>query len=170
MKKLLSLMALGVAVFLLSSCSTDDEDTPTGTPAELYGTWTLVNDADRTITTTLTFSTERFINYSATSTTVNPSIPANCPTYTKDIVVDPSITDPYAINQKEYTKEQGYFTISGNQLTFWPQVSRTSTDGTAWQQTAAADLPSMELYTFVLSAHNIMIITKGDGTKQTYLK
>ena len=170
MKKLLSLMAIGVAFLLLSSCSSDDDDKAPVAPTELYGTWSLVNDADRTIMTTLTFSTQRFINYSATSTTINPTIPANCPTYTRDILKDPSITDPYAVNQKEYTKEQGYFTVSGNQLTLWPQVSRTSTDGTTWTETAAADLPSMELYTYVLSAANIMIITKGDGTRQTYLK
>ena len=173
MKKLLSMLLFTGALFTLCSCSTDDEDNAPMTPAQLMGTWSLVNDADRSIVTTLTFSTERFINYSATNTAVNPTIPANCPTYTKSILVDPTLDpafDPRTKPTKEYTREQGYFTVSGNKLTFWPQVSRTSSDGTAWVETPAADLNSMEEYTFNLNNNNVMTLTAANGTRQTYLR
>ena len=173
MRKLLSLIALGGIALLLSSCATDDEQKANVTPAQLYGTWSLVNDADPTNVTKLTFSQETFINYSATHTTVNPTIPANCPSYTKSILIDPTLDPaytPWSAATKEYTKEQGYFTILGNKLTFWPQVSRTSSDGTTWAETAAADLASMEEYTFSLNNANVMVLIKGDGTRQTFLK
>lgn len=174
MRKLLSLIALGGIALLLSSCTTDDEDTVAATPAQLFGTWKLVNDADRQTETQLTFSNEPFINYSATHTTVNPTIPANCPTYTKTIVVDPTLDPAYTPSgkavKKEYTKEQGYFTVSGSRLTLWPQVNRTSSDGTTWAETAAADMASMEEYTYTLNNANVMILTSGNGTRQTWLR
>ena len=169
MKKVLTLMALAVLSLGLVSCSSDDNEAGPVTPVQLYGNWSLVNDADPTLITTLTFSNEPFINYSATNTSLNPTIPANSPTYTRYILVDPSITDPYATT-KEYTKEQGYFTISGNKLMLWPQVNRTSSDGTLWTDTPVADHPSMEEYTFSLNNANVMVLTKGDGTKFTYTR
>ena len=169
MKKVFTLLTLAMMALGLASCSSDDNDNAPVTPAQLFGNWSLVNDHDRTITTTLTFSNERFINYSVTNTAINPTIPANCPTYTRLIIVDPSVTDPYA-TQKEYTKEEGYFTILGSQLTLWPQVNRTSTDGTVYTETAVADLPSMEVYTFSLNNANVMVLTKGDGTRQTFTR
>ena len=60
--------------------------------------------------------------------------------------------------------------MSGNTLTLWPQVGRTSTDGTTWTETAAADMTSMEEYTYVLNNNNVMILTTGAGAKQTYLR
>ena len=126
MKKLFPLMVLAMMSVCLMSCSSDD-DGGNGivVPQQLFGTWTLVNDAEPLVVTTLVFSNEKFINYSATNTAINPTIPANCPTYTKEIV---TTTQAYPTNQKEWVREQGYFTISGNSITFWPQVSRNSTD------------------------------------------
>ena len=168
MKKLFPLMVLAMMSVCLMSCSSDD-DGGNGivVPQQLFGTWTLVNDAEPLVVTTLVFSNEKFINYSATNTAVNPTIPANCPTYTKEIV---TTTQAYPTNQKEWVREQGYFTISGNSITFWPQVSRNSTDGTTWTETAVADLPSMELYTYSSTNNNVMVLTKGDGTRQTYIR
>lgn len=173
MKKLLSMLLFAGALCTFCSCSTDDEDTTPISSTQLFGTWKLVNDADMTIVTTLTFSNERIINYSVTNTAVNPTIPANCPTYTKVILVDPTLDpaySPWTPATKEYTKEQGYFTVSGNKLTFWPQVSRTSTDGSIWTETPAADMTSMEEYIFAINNANVMTLTSGSGVRQTYLR
>lgn len=167
MKKLFSLVVLAMMSAGLISCSSDDDNNGRVVPAQLFGQWTLVNDAEPTVVTTLNFTNEPFTNFSATYTAVNPTIPANSPTYTKEIV---TTTHTYPNEQKEYVREQGYFTISGNILTFWPHVSRTSADGTIWTETAIADLASMEVYSFVLNNANVMVFTKGDGTKQTYIR
>lgn len=169
MKKLLSLLLLGGALLVFTSCSTDDDEVVRTTPAQLFGTWSLVNDADPNVTTTLTFSNEKFINYSATHTSQNPTIPANAPTYTRSITTITPATG-WEPATAEYSREQGYFTVSGNTLTLWPQVGRTSTDGTTWTETAAADMTSMEEYTYVLNNNNVMILTTGAGAKQTYLR
>ena len=169
MKKFFTLMALAMMSLCLVSCSSDDNDNAPITPAQLFGTWSLVNDADPNTITTLLFSHDPIKNYSATYTAINPTIPANSPTYTKNIVVITPATYRQA-ETREYTREQGYFTVSGNQLTFWPQVSRTSTDGTAWTDTPTADLVSMEVYSFSLNNPNVMVFTKGDGTRQTYIR
>lgn len=167
MKKLFTFMVLAMMSACLISCSSDDDSNDIVIPAQLYGTWNLVNDADPLVVTTINFSNDPIINYSATTTAINPTIPANCPTYTKEIV---TTTRTYPTETKEYTREQGYFTMSGNLITFWPQVSRTSTDGTTWTQTAAADLASMEVYTLTLNNNNVMVLTRGDGTRQTFIR
>lgn len=54
MRKLLSLFALAGVALLLGACSSDD-DTPVVVKEEpeLIGKWSLVNDADPTLVTTL---------------------------------------------------------------------------------------------------------------------
>lgn len=172
MKKSFTIMVLAMISACLMSCSSDDnKDNGNGggtvVSPQLFGSWNLVNDADPTIVTTLTFTQDGFINYSATHTTFNPTIPANSPTYTREIV---TTTPAYPIDQKEYVREQGYFTVAGNTITLWPQVSRNSTDGTVWTETAVADLPSMEVYSYTLNNNNVLVFTKGDGTKQTFIR
>lgn len=175
MKKLLSLFAMAGVAFLLCSCSSDDDEDvkPAVNTPQLLGKWSQVNDADLTRVTTLEFTTEPYINYSASHTAVNPTIPENCPTYTKTILVDPSL-DPTQVPvgpvTKEYTRQQGYFTVSGNMVSLWPQVSRTSTDGSNWTEVPAANLPSMELYTYTFTNANVLVLTLGNGTRQTFLK
>ncbi len=170
MRKLLSLIALAGCFLLFCACSSDDDET-TATKARMYGTWTLVNDATPTVVTKLTFSEENIINYSPSYTAVNPTIPSGTPTYTINVVTDPSLVPPYMPGTVQYSREQGYFVVSGNKLTLWPQVRRTSTDGSSWTETTVANLPVMQTYDFTInSMNNLLILTMGNATTQTYYK
>ena len=88
--------------------------------------------------------------------------------------------DPW-VAPTSYTKDMGYFTLPGvasmdgttpipstGQIVFWLQKQMTSTDGSAWTEVPAADIPvKMEEYTYTLNG-NVMVLTKGDKTTQTY--
>jgi hypothetical protein len=129
-------------------------------------------------------STDPIVDYSAVNTTVNPTIPAGTPTFSKEIKISSGgVWIPTAVS---FTKEAGYFTMpdpvtttdasgattsvipTSGKITFWPQSSMTSTDGSTWTATAAVDMVKMEEYTYLLTG-NVMVLTKGDGTTQTYI-
>ena len=196
MKKILSMMALAMMTSMMFvACSSSDDDpvqpapTPTPpapdpepTPANPFlGTWNLVNDVDPTIVTELVMSTNPIIDYSAANTSQNATIPAGTPTYVLESKPNPNYTDPWIV-VTTYTKEQGYFTMpaavtdaAGNstipttgKVTFWPQSSMTSNDGSTWTATPAADMPKMIDYDYVING-NVMVLTKGDKTTQTFI-
>lgn len=193
MKKVFYLVAMAMmTAMMLTACSTSDDDpvqtppstptpAPTPTPANPFlGTWNLVNDADNTVATQLVMSAEPYIDYSATYTAQNNTIPANCPTFTKTVKV--TYTDGTAY----FSQDKGYFTIpeavtttsatgettsavpTTGKITYWPQSCMTSNDGTTWTAVAAADMVKMEEYTYQLTG-NIMVLTKGDKTTMTYI-
>lgn len=170
MRRLLSFFALAGCFLLFCACSSD-EDEVTVTKSKMYGTWTLVNDPDPSIVTKLKFSEDGFINYSSAYTAVNPTIPAGISSYQRDVVTDPSLVPPYIPGTVQYEREQGYFVVSGDQLTLWPQVRRTSTDGSSWTEAAVANLPVMQTYSFTInSQNNILRLTMGNATTQTYYR
>ena len=182
MKKILSiaLLAMMTSMMFVACSSSDDspapapaptpEPTPTPTLDSPYlGTWNLVNDADPTVITTLVISTEPLIDYSATNTTLNPTIPAGTPTYSKVVKNDPGVIDPWAGGTASFAKEQGYVTSSADgKIIFWPQAAMSSSDGSTWTATPAADMVKMEEYACQLIG-NVMALTRGDGTTQTYI-
>jgi hypothetical protein len=158
----------------------------TGTPAAtvdgnmFFKTWQQPKDMDVATTVELLMSATPYVDYSAQSTAQNPTIPANAPSYTKTTKVDPTVIDPWG-GTPTYTKLMGYFTLPGvtegaipvtipstGKITFWPQKQLTSSDGTTWTETPAADMTvTMEEYTYSLNG-NVMVLTRGDKTTETY--
>jgi len=197
MKKILSLAAFALMTSMMFvACSSGDDDPvqpaptpaptpepePEPTPANPFlGTWNLINDVDPTIVTELVMSTNPIIDYSAANTSQNPSIPAGTPTYVMETKPNPNYTDPWVI-VTTYSKEQGYFTMpaavtdaagnstipSSGMVTFWPQSSMTSNDGSTWTAVPVADMAKMIEYEYVLNG-NVMVLTKGDKTTQTFI-
>lgn len=196
MKKILSLAAFALMTSMaFVACSSDDDNntqptpeptptpppTPTPTPANPFiGTWSLVNDADKTLVTEIVMSTEPYQNYSATLTTVNPTIPEGTPSFkTISKTFDATTGAPLS-----YTMDEGYFTmpapIAGTNaageatstiptkgtITFWPQSSMTSVDGSTW--TAATTGAVKEEYSYQLNGI-VMILTRGDNSTRTFI-
>lgn len=148
-----------------------------------FQSWIQPNDLDPTMTTTLQMSAMPYIDYGTTTTPPNPSIPAGTPSYTLE-TKPVNALDPYTTGT--WTQELGYFTYpaptestttegttvstipSTGIITFWPQKIRTSTDGTNWTDTPAAEMPTtMKQYTYTLNG-NVMILTGGDKSTLTY--
>lgn len=159
------------------ACSSSDDNPvqpqPTPTPptpeSPLAGTWSLVNDVDRSVVTELVVSTDPIQDYSATNTSVNPTIPAGTPTYSLVMKTDPSVVDPWAGGTTSFAKEVGYVTTAaGGKVTFWPQSVMSSTDGTNWMATPKADMTNHQDYTYQING-NVLILTRGDNTTQTFI-
>lgn len=192
-------MLVMMTSMMFVACSTSDDDsvkptptptptppvTPTPTPENPFiGTWTLVGDADPMTVTELVMSYNPIIDYSATNTTVNPTIPAGTPTYVRTQKPNPNYADPWA-GATTYSKEQGYFTLpivtttnaagetvstipTTGKITFWPQSAMTSNDGSTWTATAAADMVKMEELDYMLNG-SVMVLKRADKTTMTYI-
>lgn len=189
MKTIQSIIALGLmASMTFMSCSKDDDvtqPTPTPTPVEIVPTnpiasssWKLLNSLDPTTTTIMVIGDEKYIDWSATNTTQNQTIPEGTPTYSKET----KPLDQAQATQK-YNKEWGYCLLpapietkdetgqvisseypSSGDMTYWPQSVATSTDGTIW---SPGTRPFRADYKYEKNGI-VLILTKGDQTNEVY--
>lgn len=194
MKKLHSLITLVLmTVIAFTSCSKDDDATPPPTPTPkpiipenpLKTTWKQINDVDPTTTTTINMASGPYIDYSAINTSMNSTIPEGTPAYSKAVVVDPTIYDPYAT--KSFSREDGYYTMPApietkneagevisstypftGSLTYWPQVAMTSADGATWTSTPKANMLNRAIYDYEKNG-SVLILTLGATSTLTYI-
>ena len=191
MKTIHSLIALGLmaSMVITTSCSKDDDatqptPTPTPTPTPIVPTnpiasksWKLIPGYYVTTTTIMTIGDEKYIDWSATNTAQNQTIPEGTSTYSKEIIpTDPTVTQTY---NKEWgycllpapieTKDEAGQVISSEypssgDMTYWPQSVATSTDGTIW---SAGTRPFRADYKYEKNGI-VLILTKGDQTTEIY--
>ena len=151
-------------------------------PADaFFKSWTLPNDVDPTITTSLLMSAQPITNYAQTGAP-NPTIPEGTPFYMKEI----SPTDPTYAYGGTWSRELGYFTLppatttqteagtsestlpATGKIIFWPQSTMTSTDGTNWTtEQPTGQTPTMREYTYTMYG-NVMLLTGADMSTLTY--
>ena len=158
--------------------------TPAATtvPADaFFKSWTLPNDTDPTITTSLLMSAQPITNFLPAGAT-NPTIPAGTPSYVKEV----RPTDPTAATGGTWSREIGYFTLPAStttqteggtsvttlpatgKITFWPQSTMTSVDGTTWTtEQPTGQTPTMREYTYTMYG-NVMLLTGADKSTLTY--
>ena len=158
--------------------------TPAATtvPADaFFKSWTLPNDLDPTITTSLLMSAQPITNFIPAGAT-NPTIPAGTPSYVKEV----RPTDPTAAAGGTWSREIGYFTLPAStttqteggtsvttlpatgKITFWPQSTMTSVDGTTWTtEQPTGQTPTMREYTYTMYG-NVMLLTGADKSTLTY--
>lgn len=154
----------------------------TDIPADaFYKSWVLPNDADPTITTSLLMSAQPFTDYVPVGV-INPTIPEGTPAYMKE--TRPS--DPTLAYGGTWSREIGYFTFPAatttqteggtsvttlpatGKITFWPQSTMTSTDGTNWTtEQPTGQTPTMREYTYTMYG-NVMLLTGADKSTLTY--
>ena len=156
--------------------------TATTVPADaFFKSWTLPNDTDPTITTSLLMSAQPVTNFIPAGAT-NPTIPAGTPSYVKEV----RPTDPTAATGGTWSREIGYFTLPAStttqteggtsvttlpatgKITFWPQSTMTSVDGTTWTtEQPTGQTPTMREYTYTMYG-NVMLLTGADKSTLTY--